>query len=46
MLQSKFTNLQRKHEAAELDLMHTRLLAASLDGELDDEDNGEGLLLD
>ena len=44
-LQSKFQNLQRKHEATELDLMHTRLLAASVDAEYD-EDDGEGEFID
>lgn len=38
----KHTALQRKHEQTEMDLMHTRMLAASLDGEME-EDDDEGM---
>ena len=39
-LQAKFTSLQRNHEQTEMELMHTRMIAASLDGELEDDDEG------
>ncbi|KAK2165919.1 hypothetical protein LSH36_44g06061 [Paralvinella palmiformis] len=39
-IQTKYSTLQRVHEQTEMDLMHTRMLAASLDGELEDDEEG------
>merc|ERR1712168_62561 len=37
-VQQKYDALQRKHEITEMDLMHTRLLASSYDGDMDEEE--------